>query len=328
MTIQNALGLCVSAFCWLHITVGGRFTHDQKRGDLYRLNNVASSFPFSFKYDRFDPLVIVAWEPSDGINLYAKYSTGYRAGGASSRSISYATFGPENVKAYEVGLKTEFLDRKVRLNLAGYIMDRFDSQFDFDFYLVQTNGTIRHTLETVNAAGVTKIRGLEADLTVKPNDSLSFGVSYSYTYWKVPPTPNPLVAGNPLQPLFLVYTPPHALSGNVDYVVPLGGNGTKLRFHVDANYSAAHYSFDNEPVLVDKSFLVNARLAIADIPMNDAGQTVTVSFWARNLFDEQHIYRRSNANRVPIDGNYRTVVGDYANFNAPRTFGVDATLKF
>ena len=313
----------------LHLTLGGRYTHDEKSGDLYKLNNVASAFPFAFKYNKFDPMAVLAWDASDNINLYAKYSTGYRAGGASSRSIRYATFGPENVKAYEVGAKTEFLDRRVRLNLAGYIMDRFDSQFDFDFYQVQTNGSVRHTLETVNASGVTKIRGIEADLTVRPVEGLSMGMSYSYTYWKVPPTPNPLVVGNPLQPLFLVYTPPHAFSGNMDYTVPLSGdNGMALKFHVDANYSDPHYSFDNEPVLVDKSFLVNARLAVVDIPMSSGGQKLTVALWSRNLFNEEHIYRRSNANRQPIDGNFRTVVGDYANFNAPRTFGVEATLSF
>ncbi|WP_309622439.1 TonB-dependent receptor [Novosphingobium sp.] len=313
----------------LHITLGGRYTRDKKSGDLYKLNNVASTFPFTFSYNRFDPLAIVAWDAADGINVYAKYSTGYRAGGASSRSAIYRTFGPESVRAYEVGFKTEFLDRRVRFNVAGYIMNRYDSQFDFDFYLIQTNGTVRHTLDTVNAAGVTKIRGIEADLTVRPTDTLSFGVSYAYTYWKVPPTPNPLVVGNPLQPLFLVYTPPHALSGNLDYAQPLSGSSNMaLKLHVDANYSAPHYSFDNEPVLVDKSFLVNARLSIADIPMADGGQTLTVALWSRNLLNEQHIYRRSNANRVPIDGNFRTVVGDYANFNAPRTFGIEAILSF
>lgn len=313
----------------LHVTLGGRFTHDQKRGDLYRVNNVASTFPFSFKYNRFDPLAIVAWDATEGINLYAKYSTGYRAGGASSRSAIYRTFGPESVKSYEAGLKTEFLDRRVRFNVAGYIMNRYDSQFDFDFYLVQSNGTVRHTLDTVNARGVTKIRGIEADLTIRPADGLSMNLSYAYTYWKVPPTPNPLVAGNPLQPLFLVYTPPHAASGSIDYALPLSSESAMaLKFHVDANYSARHYSFDNEPVLVDSSFLVNARLSIADIAVAAGGQTLTIAAWARNLFNEAHIYRRSNANRVPIDGNFRTVVGDYANFNAPRTFGVEATVKF
>jgi iron complex outermembrane receptor protein len=102
-----------------------------------------------------------------------------------------------------------------------------------------------------------------------------------------------------------------------------------LRLHVDANYSDRQYSFDNEGVLTDSSFIVNARMALAQIPMSDGGQTLTLAAWARNLFNESHIYRRSNANSTPLDGvDYRTVLGDYANFNAPRTFGVDATITF
>lgn len=313
----------------LHLTAGGRFTHDKKDGVLYKVNNAATNFEFAFKDDRFDPLAIIAWDAADGINLYAKYATGYRAGGASSRSLTFRSFGAESVKSYEIGAKTEFFDRRVRLNVAGYIMDRKDSQFDFDQYTVQSNGSVRHTLETVNAAGTTKIRGIEADLTISPVDNLSLNAAYAYTYWKVPPTPNPLIAGNPLQPLFIVYTPKHALSGSIDYALPLSGDSDMaLKLHMDGNYSSRQYTFDNEPVKADSGFMVNARLSLADIPMSDAGQTLTVSVWARNLFNEAHIYRRSNANREPIDGNYLTVLGDYANFNAPRTFGVEANISF
>ena len=42
--------------------------------------------------------------------------------------------------------------------------------------------------------------------------------------------------------------------------------------------------------------------------------------WSRNLLNETHIYRRSNANDK--------VLGSYANFNPPRTFGFDATINF
>lgn len=313
----------------LHITAGGRFTRDEKDGVLYKLNNAAANFPFVFKGSRFDPLVVVAWEPAERINLYAKYATGYRAGGASSRSLTFASFGPESVHSYEIGAKTELFDRRVRFNVAGYVMDRKDSQFDFDLYAVQTNGTVRHTLETVNAPGTVRIRGVEADLTVRPTDGLALNAAYAYTYWKVPPTQNPLIAGNPLQPLYIVYTPRHALSGAIDWTVPLSARSDlALKLHMDGNYSSRAYTFDNEGVQADPSFLVNARLSLADLRMGESGAALTLSLWARNLFNEQHIYRRSNANRDPIDGNYLTVLGDYANFNAPRTFGVEATLAF
>ena len=62
--------------------------------------------------------------------------------------------------------------------------------------------------------------------------------------------------------------------------------------------------------------------------MGEGGQTLTLSAWARNLLDEEDIYRRSNASRFPIDGNLGTVIGDYGNFNAPRTYGLEARLAF
>jgi iron complex outermembrane recepter protein len=313
------------------LTLGGRITRDEKNGVLFTVNGAPTNFTFDVTDKRFDPLVTLAWEPTENINLYAKYATGYRAGGASSRSLNYRSFGPESVKSYEVGAKTEFFDRMVRLNIAAYLMDRKDTQVDFNFFIPQPNGTVRNTLETVNAEGITKIRGIEADLTVRPMDGLSMGLSYAYTYTKVPParntvqeqlnaTLNPPVTTPVFENVFILYTPEHALSGSFDYDVPVGNAGTMLKVHFDANYSSPAYSFVSEDVKTDKSFIVNGRLSLADIPMSDNGQTVTVALWSRNLFNESHIYRRSNANRL--------VLGDYANFNPPRTFGLEASVKF
>ncbi|MEY4869732.1 MAG: hypothetical protein RIS11_926 [Pseudomonadota bacterium] len=315
----------------LALTLGGRMTRDEKNGRLFTVNGAATSFTFRENDRRFDPLATIAWQASDSINLYAKYATGYRAGGASSRSLNYRSFGPEAVKSYEVGAKTEFFDRLVRLNLAGYIMDRTDTQVDFNFFIPQTNGTVRNTLETVNAAGTTKIRGIEADLTVRPADGLSLGMSYAYTHTKVPPARNtvqeqlnasltPPVTTPVFQDVYILYTPKHALSGSIDYDIPVSANGAMLKLHVDGNYSSPAFTFASEDVKTDKSFIVNARLSLAEIPMSENGQNMTVALWARNLLNNSIIYRRSNANRL--------VLGDYANFNAPRTVGMEVTVAF
>jgi iron complex outermembrane recepter protein len=315
----------------LHLTVGGRVTRDDKNGRLFTINGAPSTLTFVQRNKRFDPLVTIAFDASDDVNFYAKYATGYRAGGASSRSLTYRSFGPESVKSYELGAKTEFFNRKVRLNLAGYIMDRSNSQVDFNFFIPQTNGTVRNTLETVNALGVTKIRGIEADLTIRPVDGLSFGIAYAYTSIKIPPAQNtvqeqlnasltPPGPTSVFQEVFTVYSPKHALSGSFDYAFPVGGAGTQIKLHLDANYSSPAFTFDNENVKNEKSFLINGRLSLADIPMSDNGQKLVISAWARNLLNESHIFRRSNANRL--------VLGDYANFNAPRTFGFEATVAF
>lgn len=330
----------------VHLTVGGRWTKDDRHGTLYVVNNNyingvfnPSFVPFSFRnsISRFDPMINIAFDATRDIHLYAKYATGFRAGGANDRSQSFNAFGPESVKSYEIGAKMDFWEHRARLNLAGYIMNRSNTQFDFDLYDTSatspTNGS--HIEQTQNA-GNSKIRGVEVDLTVKPIPELTLTGSYAYTYWKAPSAVNSITGGLPQQ-LYIVYTPNNAASGAIDYVMPVNiGDGASVRLHLDANYASSQYSFQLEPTKTDASFVVNGRLALADIAVTDRNK-ITVALWARNLLDKQYIYRRSSANSVPVynyngttpvSTSYGGILGDYANFNPPRTWGLEISAKF
>jgi iron complex outermembrane receptor protein len=313
----------------LHVTAGGRFTQDKKDGTLFKVNGVSTNFTFVQNNKRFDPIVTLAYDLSRDINVYAKYTTGYRAGGASSRSLNYRSFGPEEVKSYEVGSKLELFNRAVRFNTALYHMDRTNSQVDFNFFIPQPNGTVRNTLETVNAEGTTKIKGIEADLTVQPIEGLSSTLSYAYTDVNMPQARNtvqeqlnasltPAITTPVYQDVFVVYTPKHALTASIDYQTVVGKSDTVAKFHIDANYASPSYAFDNENVRGDASFIVNGRVTLEDIKI--AKQNLSVALWTRNLLNKSFIFRRSNANGL--------VLGDYANFNAPRTFGAEVSVKF
>ncbi|MWN95980.1 TonB-dependent receptor domain-containing protein, partial [Escherichia coli] len=144
------------------------------RSDLAAGTGVVAPFSFKNNVSRFDPMFNVAFDATPDVHLYAKYATGFRAGGANDRSLQFNAFGPESVKSYEVGAKMDFWQHRARLNLAGYIMDRSNTQFDFDYF--DTNGSSvtngSHIEQTVNA-GNSKIRGIEADLTVKPFPDLT-----------------------------------------------------------------------------------------------------------------------------------------------------------
>lgn len=325
----------------LHVTVGARYTKDKRSGILDEVNGRTVSYPFAYDKSRVDPLAVLALDATPDVHLYAKYSSGYRSGGANDRSQTFASFGPESVHAYEIGGKFDFLDHRARLNLAGYIMPRKGTQTDFDNVNTDPSSPYYnlHTEETRNAPGTTKIRGLEADLTLRPFNSLTLGGSYAYTYFKVPATPNPLIYGNPFYPIFIVYTPRHAASAYADYEVPTGIANSKLRLHLDANYASSQYSFQAESVKTDPSFIVNGRVALADIEIGEGSTLLTFALWSRNLLNETHIYRRSAANSVPSatfapgtgiptgNYNYGGVLGDYANFNPPRTFGAEMSFK-
>ncbi len=309
------------SFDAFHLTVGGRYTKDKRNGTLYLVQGKSTNFPFTFDNSRFDPMVTAAFDASDTVHLYAKYSTGYRAGGANDRSQTFAAFGAEAVKAYEIGSKMDLFDKRIRLNLAGYIMDRTGTQIDFDN--VDTNPASPtynlHTEETRNAPGTSKIRGVEADLTTNPIEGMTVGASYAYTYTNVPATPNPFLGGA-LTQVFVVYTPRNAASAYVDYEVPLVGSEAKVRFHLDGNYADPVYSFQNETTRTDKTFVMNGRIALADLPLTENGTKMSISLWSRNLLNNTFIYRRSAANAATL--------GDYANFNPPRTIGLEGTVRF
>lgn len=300
----------------LHVTVGGRYTRDDKNGLLFIVNNAPTDLTFKSSTDRFDPLVTVAYDVNETTNVYARYATGFRSGGASSRSLDYRAFGPEEVKSYELGAKTELLDRRLRLNAAAFLTDRTGSQIDFSMVTFTSPTSSRNTVETINAPGTTKIKGLELEAAALVTESLTVSASYAYTTTEIPPTVNPF--SGKLQPVFIVFTPKNAASVAVDYQRPF--MGATFKAHFDANYADATQTFDQTPVKNDSSFIVNGRLSIADITVGDRGSLMTVSLWSRNLLNEAHVYRRDPANRATL--------GDYGNFNAPRTFGLQATLAY
>jgi iron complex outermembrane receptor protein len=289
-------------------------------------------------------MATIAYQANDDIYVYAKYATGYRAGGASSRTANYQPFNPEDVKSYEVGLKTDFFDHRARFNLAGYIMDRKDSQVDISSVQFTATGNFNN-LVTINAPGNTKIRGIEADLTVRPVEGLTLNAAYAYTYTNIPPvqivassvsgTPPVVSSTSVSQQFYIVYTPRNAFSVAGDYELPIGKGDTALRFHLDAAYSQATQAFDQFATKNDSSFLVNGRISLTEISMGQGGQKLNISLWGRNLFDKQFVFRRDPSNSLPAApttnvfvGNVGNVLGDYGNFNAPRTFGVEGTIRF
>jgi iron complex outermembrane receptor protein len=304
-----------------HLTVGGRLTHDAKKGSLDIVNGALPSYvdankvritgavPLDESWNRFDPLVVLALEAAPDLNLYGKWSTGYKAGGANSRSLTFRAFDPERVSMFEVGAKAEFWDHRARLNVAAYRGELKDAQVDFSVTILNNN---RGTLETTNAAtGTTK--GVEVDLSVQPLEGLTVSASYAYADMKLSKAFNPFT--NAMATVYPLYTPKNAASAAVDYERPF--MGAVLRAHLDGAYADGQYTMTTDPTLSDSSFIVNGRLALSEIPLSD-GAALQVALWSRNLLDEDHAFLK----------NHSAALGTYGIFNEPRTFGVEATVKF
>ncbi len=303
-----------------HLSLGGRYTHDKKQGSLFevngstpRVNSVTAPLPLDVSFNRFDPLINLSVDLAPTVHVYGKYSSGYKSGGANSRSLTYRPFGPESVAVYEVGAKTEFLNNHVRLNVAAYTGRYKNVQIDFNAIIPGAN---RGTLETTNTDGAGRIKGIEADLTIAPVRGLTLTGSYAYNKVRLPQAPNPFVTGNPLVVVYPLYAPLNAASGAVDYSLPI--RGVTLAAHVDANYADGQYTSSADRTRSDSSFIVNGRLSLADIRLGGGGTTLAVSIWSRNLLNKQYVFLR----------NFNAALGTYGIFNEPRTYGVEAAVHF
>jgi iron complex outermembrane receptor protein len=328
----------------IHLTGGLRWTKDKKHGALEIVNNalpvdrngVRGEIGLDASWSRVDPMVNLAIDLSRDIHVYGKWSTGYKSGGANSRSQEYDPFDPESVSIFEIGAKTEFFDNHVRFNVAAYAGDYKNIQVDFSRPF-ETGGvrTTRTTLSTVNAPGKGGLHGVEAELTVNPLQGLSLSASYAYQYVRIPAAVNPYpnavgVISTLAVPVYQTYTPKHSASGAIDYELPL--DGFSIRAHVDGNYDGGYYSTASDPRYVgpgsraniyqpttDKAFIVNSRVAIADVEMGDStGAQMTFAVWARNLFNEQHLFYKTLSPTSGLSG----------FFNEPRTFGGEVNVRF
>ena len=332
----------------VHLTGGARYTNDNKQGSLFIVNGVAPSppgypantpIPLAYANARVDPLVNLAVDLAADVHVYGKWSTGYRSGGANSRSLTYASFAPETISMVEIGAKTEFWHHRARVNIAAYTGTYNDIQLDFSgLYQQPVNGvlvnTTRTTTNTVNAPGNGHLKGIEADVAITPARGLTFSANYAYNSVTIPPTINPFppAVNSPVItvpiPIYQVYTPVNVVNAGVDYEMPIAR--AKLKLHLNADYTDGYYvsyidsAFDpvtHLPTYLqpkgDAGFVIDGRIALADIAVGQSVSKLTVALWARNLLDEQHLFYRAGS---PAGG----VIGF---FNNPRTFGAELNIK-
>lgn len=163
-------------------TLGGRYTKETKDMDATVFGVFPSTGPRyvnSKTWSSFDPKVGIDFKWTDDVMAYASWSRGFKSGGYNGRAGSVTTFGPydpEEVEAIELGLKADWLDNRLRTNLAVFHNE----------YSGLQRTTIRATSvapfqETItsNAAAAT-VKGAEIEVTAVPVKGLNLNLSIGY----------------------------------------------------------------------------------------------------------------------------------------------------
>ncbi|MBV1687307.1 TonB-dependent receptor [Novosphingobium sp. G106] len=342
-TVQDTKSYAGYAQAEVHITpefdltAGARLTHDDKwnsftNGGTYdpTLNSITGSSVTIRTFKKTKPTFSVGanYKIKPDVLVYGKFSTAYLSGGSSGA----VSFEPETVASWEAGLKSEWLNRRLRLNLALWQATYKHSQ------AAQSGQNVKIPACGVNGVaaqctpygvvvidnGTINAKGIEAEAVVVPVEGLTFGGSFSYTdtKWK---SPSPFLAqGFPVAPSSL---PKYTGGINGQYVTPpLFGDATML-FRLDAVYTG---KYRNSPytdiatrlpalapyAYTPATWILNGRVALRDIDVG--GVKGQVAVWARNLTDNK------NPLSVLIFGSSEV----NANYQPARTFGADFTVEF
>jgi iron complex outermembrane receptor protein len=216
-----------------------------------------------------DPRVSLNFKLTPDVLIYASYSTGFTAGGINGRPFTKTDvfgFGPEDLKSYEIGAHTEWLEHRLRLNGDIFFMQYNDLQTT----LFGCVGPCRSQSPFyVDNGGNAHIKGFELELQANPVAGwlISAGFGYQhFNYTSINPQANP--TNNPMgltlsSPLFGV--PDQKFNFSTQYVINLGGHGT-LTPHLDGVYQSAEY-FDtakgNPFTTMGGYTLLNAALTYA-----------------------------------------------------------------
>jgi iron complex outermembrane receptor protein len=319
----------------LKMTAGARYSSESKSGHTEISNTsvqnpALNSGPYSKTWTAFTPKALLSYEPVSNVMMYLSATKGFESGGYDTNGTTNAElaspYNPEYVWSYESGIKTEFLDKRLQINLAVYDAEYKDLQTrNFD----PVSGNI-----IAGNAAKARVRGSELEVEMLPIEWLTLGLSYSYTDAKYrsylvpnpPPAPPTDNSGHTIP-----FTPRNAanFSAETHFGAPNGAG--KIRIGADVTYRSAIQFNDanNTPdFILAKSAYHGVLNAHATWASNDDRSEVTV--WAKNLNDKRAIINNADLSMF-FDTPAEFVEGGYVsidNWNDPRIVGISVTRRF
>ena len=311
------------------LTAGIRYTEDEKDQFLFNQGlDIDAAAPGTQvgrveaddKWNNTSYVVVANYKITDDVSTYLKYSTGYNGGGFNARASTLSSFttpfAEEEIESWELGLKSEWWDNRLRVNGAIFTNDYTDIQ------IAQFEAGAGGASSKIVNAGAGTYEGFELEIVAAPIDGLTIEASYGYLDAQY----DEFLARNPatdqLEDISGVTTVTQAPknSGNVGVqydFAPIEIGQFSARMDVAYKDSFVFHPFNNQFDSTDDRTLVNARLSLNNIAVGDG--ELRVSLWGKNITDEE--YRNWG-----IDFGSLGFAGDV--YGEPRTYGIDLSYQF
>jgi iron complex outermembrane receptor protein len=286
----------------LRFTAGLRYTADRKS-----FSSTIGTATSGSNVDRsVTPKFGVEYKFSPDIFAYATASKGFKAGGFNPYTNS-GFYKPETLWAYEVGLKTQFLDHKLQANLAAFYYDYADIQ------VTQYTGLG----PDISNVGSAKVKGLELELQARPISSLTLGAAASYLdaeYGQFNVTDLLTGVASNVGGNQVTKSPKWSFSANAMYTHDLGSNGrVEVRYDISTKSSFYYSVFNNAATRQEAYAMQNAQISYV------TPSDFRISAFIRNIADKAVFVQATQASALLLP-----VVA----YNPPRTYGVSVSKAF
>lgn len=333
-----------------HLDAGVRSNHENVSAEF--INNVPNANPPANNATCLALCVgnasdsVVTWKAalrqdiSDDVMGYVSFARGYKGQGFDISTgfnprRAAVPVRPETSDAYELGLKSRFLDNKVQLNVAAFWSNFRDFQAQSGILLPDNT-----VLLTLNNVGKVRTRGLEVELSAKPSPVLTLDGALSFTDTRIMEFSGAqCYTGQTTGCVDLDGAGPSTVRGQ-DLAGKRLPNAPRLKFNVGGNYdillpslpfdafvqadlsyqSKVNYDLLGNPITFQKGYsVVNGSIGI---DQNDRGGA-RIALFVNNLFDKHY------ASNVSIaSGGSAGLLSQALDRKSRRYFGIRARYEF
>ncbi|MDQ1155100.1 TonB-dependent receptor [Brevundimonas sp. SORGH_AS_0993] len=290
----------------LHLSLGGRYTRDDKDGSVLRLFYLGATptpytgganrpvfatrtnYTASKTFEKFTPRVSVSYDFSEAVTGYASISQGFKSGGWDMRGDAALVpqtvngYQPETVTTYELGLKGSAFDRRMNFASAIFYSDYKDQQITTQ--QVATPPAVG-IASVVDNAGASTIYGFELEGSAHLTNDISANFSLGYLKNEFDKFVT-LVTGSPVD-ISDQRKPQNSPEWSAYYGMTWRGDilGGEIRVTPSLSYRSDYHLFDiPDPILDQKGYV----LADASVVWTAPGKRWEVGLFGRNLTDVRY----------------------------------------
>jgi iron complex outermembrane receptor protein len=268
-------------------------------------SNVGGKFGLDYKF-------------TDDVMGYAYVARGFKSGGFTGRiSIpqSIGPYDPEYVNTAEIGLKADWMDHRLRTNVAVFYNKYKDLQLA-QIYFVQVNGVTVNDNTILNAANA-ETKGIELEINARPVPHLRLNLDYAYLSAKYTKFDYQLPTGGvlDLKGKDLQNAPHNTASASFAWEIPAGAG----QFDVGAGFRYTGEKYFTSLLNTPRSKVQATSYLDANLDWTPkAGGPLTFSLWGRNVTNKHYI-----ASVFDAPGTLGLV-----NYEPPREYGLTAKYSW